>query len=175
MKIFGLVGWSGSGKTTLMKKVLPECINRGLRVSTMKHTHHKVDIDQPGKDSYEHRRAGAHEVMLASSARWSLMHELRDEPEPDLNTLVQFMTPVDLLLVEGFKFQRHGKLEIYRASLGHDLLCLQDEHVVAVASDDVLPNVSVPVFKLDDVSGIVDFIIDHCELKAKEHAGGQHD
>ncbi len=174
MKIFGLVGWSGSGKTTLMRKLLPECINRGLCVSTMKHTHHDVDIDQPGKDSYEHRRAGAHEVMLASGARWSLTHELRQEPEPDLEALAKLMTPVDLLLVEGFKRQGHDKLEIYRAELGQELLCLQNKSIVAVASDDALPNVLVPVFKLNDVSGIADFITAHCKLSIKERASGQH-
>ena len=174
MKMFGLAGWSGSGKTTLMKKLLPECINRGLRVSTLKHTHHDVDIDQPGKDSYEHRRAGAHEVMLASSARWSLTHELRDGPEPDLEVLVKNMAPVDLLLVEGFKRQRHEKLEIYRAKLGQELLCLHDDTIVAIASDDELPDVPVPVFKLNDVTEIADFIIGHCNLSTKEPTGGQH-
>ena len=175
MKIFGLAGWSGSGKTTLMKKLLPEFINRGLRVSTLKHAHHDVDIDQPGKDSYEHRRAGAHEVMLASKARWFLIHELRGEPEPDMEDLIKNMAPVDLFLVEGFKSQRHDKLEVYRASLGQELMCLHDDTIVAVASDDELPNVSIPVLKLNAVTEISNFIIGNCNLSAKEPTGGQHD
>ena len=175
MKMFGLTGWSGSGKTTLMKKLLPELINRGLSVSTMKHTHHEVDIDQPGKDSYEHRRAGAHEVMLTSSARWSLTHELRGQPGLDPEALATQMAPVDLLLVEGFKRQGHDKLEIYRADLKQDLLCLQNKTIVAVASDDELPNVKQPVFKLNDVSKIADFIIAHCGLTNKADSGERRD
>lgn len=175
MKMFGLAGWSGSGKTTLVKKLLPEFINRGLSVSTMKHTHHDVDIDQPGKDSYEHRRAGAHEVMLTSSARWSLTHELRGQPEPDLESLARTMSPVDLLLVEGFKSYSHDKLEIYRADLKQELLCIRDKTIVAVASDDELPNITQPVFSLNDVSGIFDFIVAHCNISIKVRSGDQHD
>ncbi|MEQ8195271.1 MAG: molybdopterin-guanine dinucleotide biosynthesis protein B [Rhodospirillales bacterium] len=166
MKTFGLVGWSGSGKTTLMVKLLPELIGRGLSVSTMKHTHHDVDIDRPGKDSYEHRRAGAREVMLASGSRWSLVHELGAESEPDLDSLVARMTPVDLLLVEGFKRQGHDKIEIHRPVLGQEFLYLQDENIVAIASDAPVRDVSLPVLDLHDVSGIGEFIIKHCGLKA---------
>ena len=171
MKMFGLVGWSGSGKTTLMKKLLPVFIERGLRVSTLKHTHHNVDIDQPGKDSYEHRRAGAYEVMLSSSARWSLTHELRDESEPDVAALAQFMAPVDLLLIEGFKNQKHDKIEIYRAELKQELLCVHDTSIVAVVTDDILPDVSIPVFSLNDVDGIADFIMMHGHLAVNQQSG----
>lgn len=171
MRTFGLVGWSGSGKTTLMVKLLPELIGRGVSVSTMKHTHHDVDIDQPGKDSYEHRRAGAREVMLASGSRWSLVHELGQESEPDLDSLVDLMTPVDLLLVEGFKRQEHDKIEVHRPALGQGLLCRQDRNVVAVASDAPLPDVTLPVLDLNDVGGIADFIMEHCGLKAAGNHG----
>jgi len=166
MKVFGLAGWSGSGKTTLVVKLLPELIGRGFSVSTIKHTHHSFDIDRPGKDSYEHRLAGASEVMISSSVRWALLHELRGEPEPDLKALVARMTPVDILLVEGFKAYPHPKLEIYRPALGKPLLCLNDPHVVAVASDALPPDLPVPGFALDDVGGIADLIIATLRLKA---------
>ena len=176
MKVFGLVGWSGSGKTTLMTGLLPELNARGLRVSTMKHTHHRFDIDRPGKDSFEHRLAGATEVLVTSSKRWALIHELRDEPEADVDALIARMTPVDLLLIEGFKSHRHPKLEVYRPILGKGLLCRQDPGVIAVASDRPLPDIMVPWFRLDDIRGIADFIVDRCGLGEAGHprrrAGG---
>ncbi|MFI4988710.1 MAG: molybdopterin-guanine dinucleotide biosynthesis protein B, partial [Alphaproteobacteria bacterium] len=135
MKLFGLAGWSGSGKTTLMVRLLPELVRRGLTVSTIKHAHHGFDVDQPGKDSYEHRQAGATEVLVSSAKRWALMHELRGAPEPTVEELVRHLTPVDLLIVEGFKAHAHDKLEVYRASLGKPLLCRDDPRVVALASD----------------------------------------
>lgn len=164
MKTLGVVGWSGSGKTTLMLQLLPELIRRGVVVSTMKHTHHDVDIDQPGKDSYEHRRAGAREVMLASGNRWSLTHELNNESEPDINQLIGLMTPVDLVLVEGFKFSSHDKIEVHRKSLGKNMLCSNDKHIVAIASDELISSVSIPVLDLNDVTGVADFIMSHCHL-----------
>ena len=118
MKIFGLAGWSGSGKTTLVQQLLPVFVARGVTVSTMKHAHHAFDVDKPGKDSYVHREAGATEVLVTSSKRWALMHENRNEPEPDMADLINHMTPVDLLLVEGFKAHAHDKLEIHRPSVG---------------------------------------------------------
>ncbi len=118
MRIFGLAGWSGSGKTTLMTALIPEFVARGITVSTIKHAHHAFDVDQPGKDSWRHRQAGASEVMVVSERRWALMHELRGAPEPGLDELVPRMTPVDLLLVEGFKHHPHPKIEVYRPSLG---------------------------------------------------------
>jgi molybdopterin-guanine dinucleotide biosynthesis protein B len=122
MRIFGLAGWSGSGKTTLLAALIPELAARGLTVSTIKHAHHEFDIDRPGKDSWRHRQAGAREVMVASSRRWALMHELRDAPEPPFEDLVARMSPVDLLLVEGWKWHPHPKLEVHRPSLGKSLL-----------------------------------------------------
>ena len=135
MKIFGFAGWSGSGKTTLVTRLIPELVGRGVRVSTMKHAHHAFDIDQPGKDSYEHRAAGATEVMVTSANRWALMHETRGGVEPSIEELVGRMTTVDLLLIEGFKSYAHDKIEVYRAAVGKPLLCLEERHVVAVASD----------------------------------------
>ncbi len=166
MKIFGLAGWSGSGKTTLMVKLLPELARRGLRVSTMKHAHHDFDVDVPGKDSYEHRRAGATEVLVTSGQRWALMHELRDEPEPDMESLIAHMTPVDLLIIEGFKRDGHDKLLIHRAGRhGDPALDPDDETVVAIASDGSLDHPVKPIFDIDDVAAITDFIVGHCGLK----------
>jgi molybdopterin-guanine dinucleotide biosynthesis protein B len=166
MKLFGLAGWSGSGKTTLMKALVPELIGRGVTVSTIKHAHHSFDVDQPGKDSYEHRRAGATEVLVASANRWALMHELRGDAEPGLEALVARMAPVDLLLVEGFKRHPHPKLEIHRPSNGKPLLCPEDPHIVAVASDTPLNGVAVPRLDLNDVPAIADFILKRLELPA---------
>jgi molybdopterin-guanine dinucleotide biosynthesis protein B len=159
MKIFGLAGWSGSGKTTLIVNLIPELVRRGLSVSTMKHAHHDFDIDQPGKDSYEHRQAGASEVIISASKRWALMHEVRNEGEPCVDDLIARLTPVDLLLVEGFKWHAHAKMEIYRPTLGKPLLQNDDPHIIAVASDQNIENLSVPVFDLNNIVGIADFII----------------
>jgi molybdopterin-guanine dinucleotide biosynthesis protein B len=165
MKIFGFAGWSGSGKTTLVTKLIPELVGRGVRVSTMKHAHHAFDIDQPGKDSYEHRAAGATEVMVGSASRWALIHEIRDDDEPSIDELAGRMAPVDLLLVEGFKAYPHDKMEVYRAEVGKPLLCLTEEHIVAVASDAPVPEASVPVLDLNDVAAIADFILKRTGLK----------
>lgn len=165
MKIFGLAGWSGSGKTTLMVKLLPELVRRGIAVSTMKHAHHNFDVDKPGKDSYEHRLAGATEVLVASDRRWALMHELRDRPEATVELLVRHMTPVDLLIIEGFKAHAHDKLEVHRPSVGKPLLCREDKRVVAVATDEPLADLPVKRLDLNDVSAIADFIAAHCGLK----------
>ena len=171
MKIFGLAGWSGSGKTTLVMRLLPELNGRGYTVSTVKHAHHNFDTDKPGKDSYEHRRAGATEVMVSSVKRWALMHENRGGLEPDLDALAARMTPVDLLLVEGFKRYGHAKMEIHRPSVGKDLLCGDDPHIVAVASDEALPQVNVPVLDINDVSAIADFIVAHAGLEQSGSRG----
>lgn len=164
MKVFGFAGWSGSGKTTLLCKLIPELVSRGLKVSTLKHAHHNFDVDKPGKDSYEHRQAGASEVMISSGNRWALMHELRGAEEPKVEELVGRMSPVDLLLIEGFKKSAHPKLEIHRPSVNKPLLHPDDPHIVAVACDQPLENLSLPELDLNDVSGIADFIIAHCDL-----------
>ena len=166
MKLFGLAGWSGAGKTTLVVRLLPALAARGLTVSTMKHAHHSFDIDQPGKDSFRHRAAGATEVMIASSQRWALMHEHQGSAEPTAAALAARMTPVDLVLVEGFKREPHPKLEVHRIANGKPLLHPDDPHIVAVASDQPLPGVDLPVLPLDDVEAIADFIAGHCGLAA---------
>jgi molybdopterin-guanine dinucleotide biosynthesis protein B len=164
MKLFGLRGWSGSGKTTLLVRLIPELVGRGLRVSTVKHAHHGFDVDQPGKDSHRHREAGATEVMVSSARRFALMHERRWGEEATLEELLARMSPVDLVLVEGYKEASHDKLEIWRAATGKPLLAPSDRHVVAVATTDPLPPQRVPVLGLDDVRGIADFIVRHCAL-----------
>jgi len=164
MKIFGMVGWRDSGKTTLMENLLPELIQRGLEVSTIKHTHHGFDIDKPEKDSYKHRNAGAREVLVTSSVRWALMHELHGDPEEAVEAMIARMEPVDLLLIEGFKKNEHKKMEIHRPSKGRPLLCQDDPNIVMVASDGPLPEVSLPVLDLGDTPAIADFIIKYCRL-----------
>jgi molybdopterin-guanine dinucleotide biosynthesis protein MobB len=163
-QVFGLAGWSGSGKTTLMRALIPALTGRGLSVSTVKHAHHTFEIDKPGKDSYEHRNAGATEVLIASAERWALMHELRDDPEPSTEALIALMAPVDLVLIEGFKQERHDKIEVHRPALGRSLLCTEDSHIVAVASPVPLDGIPVPHLDLDDAGAIADFVIAHCGL-----------
>lgn len=171
MKTFGLVGWSGSGKTTLMVKLVPEMTARGFRVSTMKHTHHNFEIDHPGKDSYEHRMAGATEVMITSGRRWALVHELRDEPEGTVEDMIAKMSPVDLLLIEGFKYHPHPKIEVYRPSVGKPMLAPEDESIVAVASDEAVNGLRVPLLDLDDLTAIADFIVAFLGLAEAERTG----
>jgi molybdopterin-guanine dinucleotide biosynthesis adapter protein len=165
MKTFGFAGWSGSGKTRLIVRLLPELISRGFSVSTIKHAHHNFDIDKPGKDSFEHRQAGASEVMIASEKRWALMHEHRGAAEPDAKALIAEMTPVDLVLIEGFKTHAHPKLEIHRSTLDKPLLYPEDPHIVAVASDKPLEDLVLPRFDVEDIRSVADFIESHCELK----------
>jgi molybdopterin-guanine dinucleotide biosynthesis protein B len=165
MQIFGLAGWSGSGKTTLLTRLIPALTARGITVSTLKHAHHAFDVDQPGKDSWRHREAGASEVLVSSARRWALIHEHRGAPESRLDELIRRITPVDLLLIEGYKDQPHDKLEVHRPVLGKPLLCREDPHIVAVASDGPLAEgVAVPALALDDIAGIARFIVAHCRL-----------
>ncbi|MFM8990646.1 MAG: molybdopterin-guanine dinucleotide biosynthesis protein B [Alphaproteobacteria bacterium] len=164
MKVFGLAGWSGSGKTTLLVRLMPALVARGISVSTIKHAHHGFDVDRPGKDSHAHRLAGAREVMVSSANRFALMHELRGAPEPTVEELVARMSPVDLLLIEGFKHHAHDKLEVHRPALGKPLLAAGDPRVVAVASDARLEGLSVPVLPLDDVEAIAGFVLARCDL-----------
>jgi molybdopterin-guanine dinucleotide biosynthesis protein B len=159
MRIIGLAGWSGSGKTTLITKLIPRLIARGITVSTLKHAHHGFDLDQPGKDSFFHRTAGATEVIISSAKRWAILHELREEPEWDLRGLVAKMSPVDLVLVEGFKRDAFPKLEIHRTANGKPLIHPEDPHIVAIASDIALPQAKVPVIDLNDVESIADLLL----------------
>jgi molybdopterin-guanine dinucleotide biosynthesis protein B len=158
MRIVGLAGWSGSGKTTLITKVIPVLVGRGLKIATVKHAHHEFDLDQPGKDSWLHRAAGASEVMVASSRRWALIHELSGEPEPPLKDLLAKLAPADLVIIEGFKRHAHPKLEVYRATVNKPLLHPDDDCIVAIASDGHLPQAPLPVFPLDDIEGIANVL-----------------
>jgi len=154
MRVIGLAGWSGAGKTTLLRRLIPILVGQGLRVSTVKHAHHGFDVDQPGKDSWEHRQAGAQEVLVGSASRWALMHELRGDAEPHLADLLERLSPVDLVLVEGFKRGGHPKLEVFRAANGKPLLHPDDSSVVAVASDVPVPGLTLPWLHLDDIEAI---------------------
>jgi len=161
MRIIGLAGWSGSGKTTLIKKLIPRLIARGISVSTLKHAHHGFDLDQPGKDSFFHRAAGATEVIISSAKRWAILHELREQSEWDLAALVGKMSPVDLVLVEGFKRDAFPKLEIHRIANSKPLIHPEDPHIIAVASDSALPAAQVPVVDLNDIEAIADLLLKH--------------
>lgn len=163
MRIFGFAGWSGSGKTTLIEQLIPRFVQRGLRVSLIKHAHHTFDVDQPGKDSYRHRQAGAAEILVTSSRRWVLMHELRGAHEPSFEDQVKRISPVDLLLVEGFKHAPIPKLEVWRKETGEPLLHPNDPHIVAVASDARIET-KLPLLNLNDVDEIRNFILKKLEL-----------
>ena len=160
MKIFGIAGYSGSGKTTLIEKLIPLFTVRELKVSLIKHAHHTFDVDQAGKDSYRHRHAGCNEVLVTSSRRWALMHELRGAPEPTLPELIGHVAACDILLIEGFKREAIPKLEVYRSVVGESLLHPQDAHIVAVASDQHV-DTHLPQFRLDDAAAIAAFILEH--------------
>ncbi|UOM34419.1 molybdopterin-guanine dinucleotide biosynthesis protein B [Acuticoccus sp. I52.16.1] len=170
MKVFGVVGWKNAGKTTLVERLVTEIAGRGLTVSTIKRAHHRVDVDQEGTDSWRHRQAGAREVMLASSRRWALMHELREEAEPSLDMLLGQMSAVDLVIVEGFKRGGHAKVEIHRVASGGPLLAQQDETVRAVVTDAALTGLARPLLGLDDIAGIADFILADVGLARVEAA-----
>ena len=163
MKIFGFAGWSGSGKTTLIEKLIPRFVGAGLRVSLIKHAHHTFDVDQPGKDSYRHRHAGASEVLVTSSRRWVLMHELRGAHEPSFEEQIRHLSPCDLLLVEGFKHAPIPKLEVWRAAPGEPLLHPNDAHIVAVATDAEVQT-RLPVLDLNDDAAIAAFILSTLKL-----------
>lgn len=173
MQVFGLAGWSGSGKTTLMTRLIPALLHCGITVSTLKHAHHEFDIDQEGKDLWRHRQAGAQEVLVASQRRWALMHELRGATEPTMEELIRHMSPVDLVLVEGYKRGPHPKLEIYRQSVGKPLLAPEDDTIVAIASDAPVPGIARPRFALEDAAGIASFIIAHCRIEVAADGAAQ--
>jgi molybdopterin-guanine dinucleotide biosynthesis adapter protein len=158
VRLIGLAGFSGSGKTTLLVKLLPLLIARGRTVSTLKHAHHGFDVDQPGKDSHTHRLAGAHEVLVSSARRWALMHELRAQPEPTLRELVPHLSPVDLVIVEGFKTETHPKLEVHRSAVGKPLLYPKDPNILAIASDRRPANAPLPWADLNDIEAIAELV-----------------
>lgn len=158
MKVWGVVGWKNSGKTGLMERLVSEFVSRGYRVSTLKHAHHVFDVDHPGKDSHRHRLAGATEVLLSSRKRWALMHELRDEEEMPLDELLSKLSPVDLVLVEGYKRDTHHKIEAHRAETGQSLIAHEDDTIRAIASDSAAEAAGRPTFDLNDTVAIADFI-----------------
>ncbi len=165
MKVLGIAGWSGSGKTTLVTRILPLLVARGLKVSTVKHAHHDFDIDQPGKDSWRHRQAGASEVLISSSLRFALIHEHRGGAELDLQRILARMSPVDIVLVEGFKRESHPKIEVWRAEVGKPLLAANDPHIIAVATDNPRQGLpgghGAPVLDLNDVTAVAEFVVEH--------------
>ena len=164
MKVFGFAGWSGSGKTTLIEKLIPRLAGVGLRVSLIKHAHHTFDVDQPGKDSYRHRHAGASEVLVTSSRRWVLMHELRGAAEPPFDEQLARLSPCDLVIVEGFKRAAIPKLEVWRRATGEPMLHPNDPHIVAVASDSRI-DTPLPLLDLNDDASIASFILAHLRLQ----------
>lgn len=163
MKVCGVVGWKNSGKTGLVERLVAEITARGLRVSTIKHAHHRVDVDQPGTDSYRHRAAGAQEVLLASAGRWALMSELRGAREPGLQELLPRLSDTDLVLVEGYKRETHPKVEAHRKETGQPLLALTDPTIRMIATND--PDTvratwsGGPILDLDDTAGIADAVL----------------
>lgn len=164
MKVFGVTGWKNSGKTGLVERLVSEFISRGLSVSTVKHAHHTFDVDHPGRDSYRHRAAGAKEVLLVSKNRWAIMHELRDEDEPELSEILKKVEKVDLVIIEGFKRDRHPKIEAFRQETGTSVIAREDESIVAVAADTSLTDLKIPVFDLNNTSEIADFISGFLDL-----------
>ena len=164
MKIFGFAGYSGSGKTTLIEQLIPLFVEKGQRVSLIKHAHHEFDVDIPGKDSYRHRKAGCAEVLVTGGQRWALMHELRDEPEPSLEQLLAHFSPCDLVLVEGFKKEPIPKLEIYRQENGKPLLFPDDPYIVGVATDSPV-NTDLPQLDINQPQAVADFILNFLEQK----------
>lgn len=159
MRVYGVTGWKNTGKTGLVERLVTEISARGFSVSTLKHAHHATEIDQPGRDSYRHREAGAREVLVASPNRWALMHELRGADEPPMEELLAKMSPVDLVIIEGYKRGPHPKVETHRAEAGRDLLAPENPTIRAVASDSAHDGLSVPVFDLNDTKAIADFIL----------------
>lgn len=158
MKIIGIAGYSGSGKTTLIEKVIPRLVAMGLRVSLIKHAHHEFDLDRPGKDSHRHRMAGATEVLVTSSQRWAMMHELRGADEPSLEEQLKHFAPCDVVIVEGWKHHAMPKIEVHRKLSEKPLLFPNDTSVIAVASDETLAT-ALPQFDLDDADAVAAFIV----------------
>jgi molybdopterin-guanine dinucleotide biosynthesis adapter protein len=162
-RVLGIVGWSGSGKTTLLVKLIPLLVHRGLRITTLKHAHHAFDVDQPGKDSYEHRKAGASEVIVSSARRWVQMHEIGDGAEATLADHLRRVSPCDLVLIEGYKSEGHPKLEVFREATGKPPLHPTDERIVAVASDQPIPGLQIPRVDLNDITAVAELILKSAE------------
>jgi molybdopterin-guanine dinucleotide biosynthesis protein B len=167
MKVFGFAGYSGSGKTTLLEKLIPIFVSSGYKVSVIKHAHHRFDIDKPGKDSYRHREAGASEVLISSTHRWALMHEIRDEAELTLQELLGHLSACDIVLVEGFKNEPVPKLEIHRGVVGNDHLYLQNPHIVGIVTDSKIET-DLPQLDINQPESIVIFILNYLGLSSSE-------
>ena len=164
--VFGITGWKNSGKTQLVASLVAEFTARGLKVSTVKHAHHGFDIDKPGTDSFRHREAGAVEVALVSGRRWALMHELKEEDEPPLEDVLERLAPCDLILIEGYKSEPHPKIEARRTEASErGPLAVSDPNILAIATDHNLPDEVLPVFHLDDIAAMANFIETHLGLK----------
>jgi molybdopterin-guanine dinucleotide biosynthesis adapter protein len=157
MKVIGIAGWSGAGKTTLISRVIPYLRQQGLRVSVIKHAHHEFDVDVPGKDSWVHRQSGAEEVLVSSANRWALMHELRGAAEPALPELLKKMSPVDLVVIEGFKSEPHRKIEVHRTANGKPPLFPGDPAIAGVATDAAIET-TLPVANLDDIPAVAEMM-----------------
>jgi molybdopterin-guanine dinucleotide biosynthesis adapter protein len=167
-RVFGITGWKNSGKTTLTERMVAELTRRGWTVSTVKHAHHAFDIDHSGTDSFRHRAAGASEVAIISGARWALMHELRSDAEPTLESILERMSPCDLVLIEGYKRESHRKIEVRRLEAkSREPLAPSDPGIVAIAADHPVDQNDLPVFALDDVAAIADFVETLCDLRPR--------
>ena len=166
-RVIGITGWSGSGKTALIVRLIPELSRRGLRVATVKHAHHDFDIDKPGKDSYQHRAAGAVEVTVSSARRWAIVHENRDNAEPSLEEMLERMSPADIVLVEGYKSEPHPKLEVWRGATGKPPLYRNDPTVIAVATDDPAAHPDIEALDLNDTARVARFIVERCMQPAE--------
>ena len=167
--VVGIAGWSGSGKTALIVKLIPELAARGLRVATIKHAHHQFDIDKPGKDSYEHRIAGAAEVAISSARRWAIVHENRGDPEPTLDEMLDRISAADIVLVEGYKTEPHRKIEVWRRATGKPPLFPDDPNVVALATDETPPPTGISVLDLNNVPEIAAFVVGLAQPAGKTH------
>jgi molybdopterin-guanine dinucleotide biosynthesis adapter protein len=164
-RVIGITGWKNSGKTTLVENLVATFVAQGLRIATIKHAHHTFDIDQKDTDSYRHRKAGAHEVAIVSSNRWALMHELEDEKEPPLQEVLRKLSSCDLVIVEGYKREGHDKIEVRRnVTPDNEPLALDDNSIIAIASDMLLPNEKLPVLALQNTEKIAAFILTHVKL-----------
>jgi molybdopterin-guanine dinucleotide biosynthesis protein B len=161
--VLGIAGWSGSGKTTLITKLIPLLAGRGVRVATLKHAHHAFDVDQPGKDSYEHRKAGACEVIVSSARRWVQMHEVGAGAEATLAQLLARISPCDLVLVEGFKTERHPKMEVFRRAVGKTPLHPEDRRIVAIVSDENFPGAGIPCVDINDIEAVAEMVLARAE------------
>jgi molybdopterin-guanine dinucleotide biosynthesis adapter protein len=164
LKLLGIVGFKNAGKTTLTERLVSELTARSYRISTVKHAHHAFDIDQEGRDSWRHRQAGASEVAIVSANRWALVHELRGGREPGLHEIVSKLAPCDLVLTEGYKWEKHPKIEVRNVALAHPELAGKDPTVIAIAANGVIENSPVPVFDRENVKSIADFIVVRMEL-----------